>query len=308
VAADVPHPNRETDTGRPPTVQYHVNGELVAREDATVSVEDRGFRYGDAAFETMRVYGGRVFEWERHRERLARTCETLGMPDAVPDDIERRVSSTLAANDLQEAYCRVSVTRGVQPGKLTPDPEVDPGVVVVTKELPEGGVGGGKSWTDPAVLRTVDTRRIPDASLPADAKTHNYLNGILARLELRRAAADGPVADEALMCDTEGYVAEGATSNLFFVADGTLHTPAAGDLLPGVTRAVVLELAADESFSVERGRYTVEDVREADEAFCTNSTWELRPVESIDRVTVGAGPITNLLTRLYEERVATACY
>jgi branched-chain amino acid aminotransferase len=289
-------------------VQYHVNGELVAREDATVSVEDRGFRYGDAAFETMRVYGGRVFEWERHRERLARTCETLGMPDAVPDDIERRVSSTLAANDLQEAYCRVSVTRGVQPGKLTPDPEVDPGVVVVTKELPEGGVGGGKSWTDPAVLRTVDTRRIPDASLPADAKTHNYLNGILARLELRRAAADGPVADEALMCDTEGYVAEGATSNLFFVADGTLHTPAAGDLLPGVTRAVVLELAADESFSVERGRYTVEDVREADEAFCTNSTWELRPVESIDRVTVGAGPITNLLTRLYEERVATACY
>jgi branched-chain amino acid aminotransferase len=287
---------------------YHVDGDLVAREDATISVEDRGFRYGDAAFETMRVYGGRVFEWERHRERLARTCETLGMPDAVPDDIERRVSSTLAANDLQEAYCRVSVTRGVQPGKLTPDPEVDPGVVVVTKELPEGGVGGGKSWTDPAVLRTVDTRRIPDASLPADAKTHNYLNGILARLELRRAAADGPVADEALMCDTEGYVAEGATSNLFFVADGTLHTPAAGDLLPGVTRAVVLELAADESFSVERGRYTVEDVREADEAFCTNSTWELRPVESIDRVTVGAGPITNLLTRLYEERVATACY
>ena len=289
-------------------MQYHVNGELVPREDATVSVEDRGFRYGDAAFETMRVYGGRVFEWERHRDRLARTCETLGMPDAVPDDIGRRVSSTLAANDMQEAYCRVSVTRGVQTGKLTPDPEVDPGVVVVVKELPEGGVGGGKSWTDPAALRTVETRRIPDASLPADAKTHNYLNGILARVELRRAAADGQGADEALMRDTDGYVAEGASSNLFFVADGTLHTPAAGNLLPGITREVVLDLAADESFPVERGRYTVEDVRGADEAFCTNSTWELRPVASVDEETVGAGPITSLLTRLYEERVAAACY
>ena len=289
-------------------MQYHVNGELVAREDATISVEDRGFRYGDAAFETMRVYGGRVFEWERHRERLARTCRTLGMPDAVPEDVGERVAETLAANDLREAYCRVSVTRGVQPGKLTPDPEVEPGVVVVVTELPEGGVGGGRSWTDPAVVRTVETRRVPDAALPADAKTHNYLNGILARLELRRAAGDGPAADEALMCDTEGNVAEGASSNLFFVADGTLHTPAAGDLLPGVTREVVLELAAEESFPVETGAYSVADVREADEAFLTNSTWELRPVERIDDATVAAGPITNLLARLYEERVAAACY
>ncbi|MFC7225915.1 aminotransferase class IV [Salinirubellus salinus] len=289
---------------------YHVDGDLVAREDATVSVEDRGFRYGDAAFETMRVYGGTVFEWERHLARLRRTCETLGMPDAVPGDLAARVSETLAANDLREAYCRVSVTRGVQPGKLTPDPEVDPTVVVVVRELPVGGVGGGKSWTDPAVVRSVETRRVPDACLPADAKTHNYLNGILARVELRRAAAegDGRVADEALMRDTEGFVAEGASSNLFFVDDGTLHTPAAGDLLPGVTREVVLELAAEESFPVEEGRYTVGEVRGADEVFLTNSTWELRPVASVDGVITSDGPITNLLTRLYEGRVEARCY
>ena len=266
-------------------MQYHVDGELVAREDATVSVEDRGFRYGDAAFETMRVYGGRVFEWERHRARLGRTCETLGMSDAVPDDLDTRVAETLAANDLQEAYCRVSVTRGVQPGKLTPAPAVDPTVVVAVSELPEGGVGGGKSWTDPAVVESVETRRIPDECLPADAKTHNYLNGILARLELRRASSGGDAtgaADEALLCDTDGYVAEGASSNLFFVADGTLHTPEVGAILPGITREVVLELASEESFPVERGRYTLEDVRRADEAFLTNSTWELRPMASVD--------------------------
>ena len=290
-------------------MQYHVDGELVAREDATVSVEDRGFRYGDAAFETMRVYGGHVFEWERHHTRLQRTCEALGMPGAVPDDVDSRVARTLAANDLREAYCRVSVTRGVQPGKLTPDPAVEPTVVVAVAELPEGGVGGGKSWTEPADVRSVETRRIPDACLPADAKTHNYLNGILARLELR-GAGDGaePAADEALMRDTDGFVAEGASSNLFFVADGTLHTPEAGALLPGITREVVLELAAEESFPVEEGRYTLADVRSADEAFLTNSTWELRPVASVDGAAVGGGPITTLLTRLYEDRVESVCY
>jgi branched-chain amino acid aminotransferase len=287
---------------------YHVNGELVPREDASVSVEDRGFRYGDGAFETTRVYGGRVFEWERHRERLQRTCETLGMPDAVPDDLDARVAETLDANDFPEAYCRVSVTRGVQPGKLTPDPEVDPTVVVAVSELPEGGGGGGKSWTDPAHVRTVETRRVPDDALPADAKTHNYLNGILARLELRRAADGGDPVDEALMRDTAGNVAEGASSNLFFVADGTLHTPEVGDLLPGVTRQVVLELAADESFPVEEGHYDLDEVRRADEAFLTNSTWELRPVATLDGIELGGGPITTLLTRLYESRVEAVCY
>jgi branched-chain amino acid aminotransferase len=95
---------------------YHVDGELVTREEATVPVDDRGFRYGDAAFETVRAYGGTVFAWHRHVRRLERTCETLGMPDAVPEDLADRVAATLEANDLADAYVRASVTRGVQPG------------------------------------------------------------------------------------------------------------------------------------------------------------------------------------------------
>jgi branched-chain amino acid aminotransferase len=289
-------------------MQYHVNGTLVPRDEATISVEDRGFRYGDAAFETMRVYGGQIFEWGRHRERLEQTCDSLGMPDAVPADLNTRVSQTLRANQLKEAYCRVSITRGIQPGKLTPAPEVTPGVVVVVRELPEGGIGGEKSWTEPAAVQTVGTRRIPNDALPAAAKTHNYLNGVLARLELQETSGDTPPADEALLRDTEGYVAEGATSNLFFVTDGTLHTPTVGELLPGITREVVLELADGESFPVERGQYTVDEVKTANEAFLTNSTWELRPVASIDETPIGAGPITTLLSRLYEHRVDNVCY
>jgi branched-chain amino acid aminotransferase len=289
-------------------MQYHVNGSLVDRADAVVSVDDRGFRYGDGAFETTRVYGGEVFAWERHRARLERSCATLGMAEAVPADLESRIDATLRANELAEAYCRVTISRGVQPGKLTPGPAVEPTVVVTVSELPPGGLGGGKSWEQPATVESVETRRIPDVALPADAKTLNYLNGILARLELRRGAAEGPPADEALVCTTEGALAEGATSNVFFVADGTLCTPTTEDLLPGVTREIVLELAAQESFPVEEGVYSPARLRDAEEAFLTNSTWELRPIASLDGHTIGGGPITSLLTRLYERRVATACY
>ena len=289
-------------------MQYHLNGELVPREEATVSVDDRGFRYGDAVFETCRAYGGEVYAWDRHVDRLRASCETLGMAEAAPDDLAVRVAETLDANDLADAYVRISVSRGVQPGKLTPQPDVDPTVVVYVRPLPRGGVDGEPTWDGPAVVQSVKTRRVSGAALPADAKTHNYLNAILARLELRRAANDSYRPDEALMRDVDGNVAECASSNLFFVDDGVLKTPAAGSLLPGITRELVIELAEAEGFPVETGRYSLDDVREADEAFLTNSTWELRPVERVDGIAIGDGPMTSLLRRLYDERVEERCY
>ncbi|GAB3327233.1 aminotransferase class IV [Haloplanus salinarum] len=280
-------------------MQYHVNGRLVPATEATVRVDDRGFRYGDAGFETCRAYGGTVFEWAAHRDRLVDTCETLGMGGAVPEDLRERVAATLDANDLADAYVRVSVTRGVQTGKLTPDSEVDPTVVVVVKPLPRGGVDGEPVWDGPATVRTVERRRIPEASMPAAAKTHNYLDGILARLELR-----GTDADEALVRDVDGFVAEGATSNVFFIDDGVLRTPSlSGPILPGVTRRVVLDLAADLDVPVETGRYGVDAVRDADEAFLTNTTWEVRPVATVDGRAVGGGPVTDRLATAFDRRV-----
>src|SRR6056297_2721296 len=107
---------------------FHVDGDLVPADEATVRVRDRGFMYGDAAFETLRAYGGEIFEWSAHERRLQSTCEHLGFAEAVPDDLRERVEATLDANDLDDAYVRLSVTRGVQPGKLPPDPDVDPTV------------------------------------------------------------------------------------------------------------------------------------------------------------------------------------
>jgi branched-chain amino acid aminotransferase len=281
-----------------------VNGELVPESEATVNVRDRGFMYGDAAFETLRAYGGSVFEWEAHAERLQRTCDSLSMDHGLStDDLRERVRETLAANDLHEAYVRLSVTRGVQPGKLTPSAEVDPTVVVIVKELPRGGRQGEPVWDGPAVVQTVKTRKPPANALPPEAKTHNYLNGILARNELVAGS------DEALLRDQDGNVAEGATSNVFFVNDRGLHTP--GDdvpLLPGVTRRVLLRLAQEEGIPVWQGRYSVEDVRSADEAFLTNTTWEVRPVASVDGIEVGGGPVTDLLRRSFDDLVEARHY
>ncbi|ELZ27165.1 branched chain amino acid aminotransferase apoenzyme [Halogeometricum pallidum JCM 14848] len=286
-------------------LRFHVNGELVPASEATVNVRDRGFSYGDALFETLRAYGGDVFRWEAHADRLAEGADALALDHGLSDpELKRRVDETLRVNDLSDAYVKLSVTRGVQPGKLTPDPEVDPTVVVQVKPLPRGGRGGDSVWDGPATLQTVKTRRVPDRAVPARAKTHNYLNGILARLELRTTGAD-----EAVMLDGEGRLAEGATSNLFFVRDDALCTPDLdGPVLPGVTRAEVLDIAREEGIPVREGRFVPDDLRNATEAFATNTTWELRPVESVDGIELGGGPVTRLLSRLFDARVERTHY
>lgn len=284
-------------------MQYHVAGELVEEHEATVNVADRGFQYGDAAFETLRAYNGTLFKWDAHLERLQNSCDGLGMPDAIPADLEGRVHETLEANDLGDAYVRVSITRGIQPGKLTPQVDVDPTVVIIVKELPRAGVHGEPRWDAPAVLETVETRKVNPSAIPPDLKTHNYLNGILARLELREP--DGSVrADDALLLDEDGFVAEGTTSNVFFVDDGVLYTPSLeGPILPGVTRSVVLDLAEDADIPTEHGRYRPERLHDADELFITNTTGEVWPVAELDGREIGGGPVTETLAGAFDELV-----
>lgn len=286
-------------------LQYHVDGELVPASEATVSVHDRGFAYGDAVFETVRVYGSVPFRWAAHAERLAESAAALSLPLPVESgELRARVIETLAANDLEEATVKLSVTRGPDTRGLTPSTEPEPTVVVTVSPLSRGGTAGERVWDEPARLQTAKTRRVPDRALPSEAKTHNYLNQILARLETRVSDAT-----EALVLDTDGYVAEAATANLWFVADNALRTPSlAGPVLPGITRETVLEIADDEGIPVEEGQYEPDDVREADEAFLTSSIREVKPVATVDGVAVGGGPVTTLVGRLYDARVDAACY
>ncbi|WP_276282826.1 aminotransferase class IV [Halorussus caseinilyticus] len=276
---------------------YYVDGEIVPASEATVSVNDRGFKYGDAAFETLRAYDGDPFEWDRHYDRLQRTCDLLGIDhDYGSADLRQAIRETLEANGFSESYVRLSVTRGVHSGKLSPPADSSPTLVILVSELPRSGRKGEPVWDGPAEVETVETTRIPDSAVPSAAKTHNYLNGILARSE-----SD---ADETLMLDQAGNVTEGATSNLFFCTDGVLKTPSLdGPVLPGITREVVLELAEERGIEVETDSYTPDDLRDADDAFLTNTTWEVRPVSSLDGQQFERSATTETIRDAFDARV-----
>lgn len=297
-----------------PNRRYHVDGEIVAADSATVHVEDRGFRYGDAARETVRVYGGNAFRWDRHADQLARSREALSIDRAIPDaELRDRVHETLAANDLTDARCEVSITRGrgaIGADRFDPRTESDPTVVVTVRPLPRGGVGSDPVYDAAATLQTVKTRRTSNRAVPADATTHARVNETLARLELRVTGAD-----EALLLDADGYVAGGADSTLFFADGEGLKTPSLdGPVVPRVVRSEIVDVAEEEGIPVEGGSYTPSEVREADEVFLANATWEIRPVRTVDGIAVDgdgegvAGPLTTLLSRLFDRRVEAACY
>lgn len=258
----------------------------------------------------MRAYGGEVFEWPAHRERLEDTCKTMGMPGAVPDDLALRIADTLDANDFSDARVHVSITRGTGIRPITPTANPDPTVVVMVWDLPNGGTDGQPVWNEPAVVQTTKIRRSPDTANPVPRRTHSNLNAVLARLELRRAENEHYHPDEALLRDLDGNIASGAASDIFFIDGGILKTPpATGDTgTSSVARRVVLELSRKEGLPVEIGRYGLDAIRGADEGFLANTVWEIRPIGTVDGMEIGAGPMTRLLSRLYNQRVETTCY
>jgi len=279
-------------------MRYHLNGELVPAGEATVSVRDRGFRHGDAATETVRTYGGEPFRWRHHADRLAESCDRLGIDHGLDRaELRSRVEATLAANDLPDARVRLSVSRGADSGGIDPPDDPDPTVLVTASPLPRGGVDGGRAWDGPATLQTAETRHIPDRAVPAGARTHNRLDAVLARRELVGRA------DEALVRDGAGDVVGTTTASVFFVSDDALRTPSLdGPVLPRVARRTVLELAEAESLPVRSGRYAPADVRNAEEAFLASAAREIQPVGVVDGIDVGGGPVTTLLSRLVDER------
>jgi branched-chain amino acid aminotransferase len=281
-----------------------IDGQIHPAADATVPVTDRGFMYGDGIFETLRIYGGQIFAWDSHRQRLRHGCDRLGIDLRVDDaTLEEWIDALVAANDLTEAYLKIMVSRGVTGGRLRPPRDATPTVVIVCEPLARGGHRGAPVWETPAACATVETQRTPDAAIPSELKPLAYLNGIVAHLE-------APAwTDEPLLRDATGHITEGAVSNLFIVTDAGLQTPpAGGDLLAGVTRTVVCELAAAEGLPVREDPITPELLYAADEAFLTNTTWEIRPIDRVDAVEYDPGPVTALLQHRFDDEVERFAY
>jgi branched-chain amino acid aminotransferase len=274
----------------------YLNGQLVSPEDAAIDPTDRGFLLGDGLFETLRAYGGRVPWLDRHLDRLAAGAAVLGIP--LPAlDLGAAVVETLEANDLAtaDAALRITLTRGPGPRGLVPLATPRPTLMIAAHPLqsPAGA---------PLRAMIAATRRNEHSPL-ANLKSLNYLDNVLAH---REAAAAG--ANDGLLLNTAGRLASASAGNLFLVRQRTLLTPPTSEgVLPGITRAVVLDLAPELGLTAVETPLEPDQLDQAHEAFVTNSLIELRPLVAVDGRPIGdgaPGPATDRLLQAYRERLA----
>jgi branched-chain amino acid aminotransferase len=285
--------------GKSMSTWVHLDGRLVKGEEATVSVFDHGFLYGDGLFETMRAYSGRVFRIDHHMRRLLESCRGLELkvPYAL-EDLKEAVYETIGANGLRDAYVRLTVTRGR--GEARPDPTTcgAPTVVVVTRSF---SAYSAEQYERGYRGCIVSPRQNSMSSL-SRMKTTSFLKHILARMEARGAGFD-----EGILLNTGGFLCEGAVSNLFLVKDRTVRTPAQDcGILPGITRSVVVEIVHEEGIPLIEGELPAHELTQADECFLTNSLMEVMPLVEVDGKRIGGGkpgPVTRRISARYREKV-----
>jgi branched-chain amino acid aminotransferase len=267
----------------------YLNGSLIPRSRAKISPFDFGFLYGYALFESMRAYSGRVFRLNRHLERLARSAEILGIN--LPEvDLQKAIYDTLEANGLINARIRLTVSLGQ--GEATPDLSTceNPTVFITANtytQLPEAAYKKG--------FRSVVLQiRRNSASPLSQVKSANYLDMMLARTQANNAGAD-----EALLLNEQGYVAESSTSNVFIVSKGRIITPSIDSgILPGITRDVILELASSLRVEAEQRSVELNELYACQEAFLTNSVIEIMPLVEADGRRIGSGTVGAITGKL----------
>ena len=276
----------------------YVSGSFHSAADAAVSVFDHGLLYGDGVFEGIRAYNGRVFKLERHIDRLFDSARAIRL--AIPHshaEVCGIVVDACRRNRISDGYIRLVVTRG--PGDLGVDPRKCSRaelIVIVKRSLsvyraPEHGI---------RVVTSTFRRNSPQTLSPS-IKSLNYLNNVLARIE-----ANDRNADEALMLDVNGYVAEATVDNFFIVSGETVLAPPTATNLKGITRETVLELAAGLGIRSDEKPFTLFDVWTASEAFICGTAAEIVPVVSVDDRPIGSGstgPITSRIIAAYGEVV-----
>jgi branched-chain amino acid aminotransferase len=275
-----------------------LDGNLVDEAEAKISVFDHGLLYGDGVFEGIRIYNGRIFEHEAHIRRLYESARAIRLPIRLSrGELMGAVEETVKANNIDNGYIRLVITRGVGTLGLNPFVCKQSSIIIIAdniqlypEELYEKGM---------KVISATTVRNHPLA-IPPQVKSLNYLNNILAKIE----ALDYKVP-EAIVYNHEGYVAEATSDNVFIVRNGIIHTPyvEAGSL-EGITRNVVIRLAKENNLKVVEKNLTRFDLYVCDELFLTGTAAEVIGVVEIDGRPIGAGtpgPVTRLLREKFFE-------
>lgn len=265
-----------------------LDGKLVQGEDARISVWDHGLLYGDGVYEGIRAYDGRIFKLEEHLQRLYDSARAIQLDvPLTPVEFQAAILATVQANELRDAHIRPVVTRGPGAPGLDPRRSVRPTVMILASAAPPML---GKA---PVRLMTTAIRRKAPLSVDGRIKSLNYLDNILAKLQ---ANAFG--ADDAILLDPSGYVAEATAQNIFFLKNGVLATPSLIAALPGITRQVVVDLAGEMGVIVRESLVTLGDLYTAQEVFLTGTASEIVPVGEIDGRCIGEGKAGSLTRQI----------
>lgn len=280
----------------------YINGSLVPRSKARISVFDHGFLYGYGLFETMRAYDENIFLLDRHVARLTKSAKSIGI-NLAGIDLKKACRDTLTANALQSARVRLTVSHGDSAGFPWLEAENRPTVVVTAREYqPYSPQVYGRGFK-----AGISSYRRSRYSSLSGIKSTNYLVNVLAR---REATLDG--LDESMLLNEDSYITEGSTSNVFFVkSSGLMTPPLESGILPGITRALVMEIAGTLGINVAEENVSSADLQHFEEAFLTSSMMEIMPLVAVKQqngkvITISSGKpgeITRRLVSAYKERV-----
>lgn len=290
----------------------NIDGEITPLDQARIPVLDRGFLYGDSVYEVFRTYEGVPLFWREHFERMENSARLIHMPIAQSrEELMAEIRRAVAAagggpseDGSGEVYVRWHVSRGVGPVDLYPDPNLKTSFMILVKPVP---VWKQEHFDVGMRLAVTNVRRNADDALSPNIKSGNYLNNILGLAEAVELGAD-----DCLMLNAAGYATEASNSNVFFVADGKVQTPAdsVGNLR-GITGAALRKIGAAAGWPVHEERLSVEDLARVDEAFVTSATREVMPVAAIRlpgggwrELPPGGGPTTRKIAQAYKEYVA----
>jgi len=260
----------------------YVDGKYVNKDEASISIYDHGFLFGDGVYEAIRAYDGVVFKLREHVDRLYESAKSIKVEIPVSrEEMSRLVIDLLKKNQLKNSYIRIVISRGR--GKMGVDPRNCSKPTIVVMVEPREPLFGENVKGISAIISSL--RRTPSWSLDPRIKTLNYLNNIMAKID----AIDAGV-EEAIMLNEQGYVAETSTENIFVVKNGVVSTPHPSQgVLKGITRDAIISLAKELGYPVEERAMTVHELYNADEIFVTGTAAEAVPIVRISGRVIGGG-------------------